>query len=182
MATSKKVINIPKYSGAPEDIPFDKLLRLLEEPTTERGSVARRRSGFERLRTALTVDAELARGLPNLGPTDKSRRRRGLKVQLPRPGLLCATWERPRERSRFFFRIAAWHPPTGKAAFPSRLKGALEGPHQSLIGLRLHQALLVAAAPIATRQPRRSARIGSRCAQVASNFCTSPGTASMFSG
>ncbi|KAL1431806.1 hypothetical protein MTO96_013905 [Rhipicephalus appendiculatus] len=114
-----------------------------QEPTTERGSVARRRSGFERLRTALTVDAELARGLPNLGPTDKSRRRRGLKVQLPRPGLLCATWERPREPGRFFFRIAARtaRRTPGKAAFPSRLKGAPEGRHQSLIGRRLHQRL-----------------------------------------
>ncbi|KAL3185081.1 hypothetical protein MRX96_030962 [Rhipicephalus microplus] len=76
----------------------------------------------------LTVDAELARGLPNLGPTDKSRRRRGLKVQLPRPGLLCATWERPRERSRFFFRIAAWHPPHRQGGFPLEVEGRSRGP------------------------------------------------------
>lgn len=89
----------------------------------------------------MTVDAEPARGHPNLGPTDKSRRRRGLKVQLPHPGLLCATWERPREPGRFFFRIAARtarHTP-GKAAFPLKLKGAPEGRHQSLIGRRLRQ-------------------------------------------
>lgn len=33
MATSKKVINIPKFSGAPEDVPFDKWLRLFDVKT-----------------------------------------------------------------------------------------------------------------------------------------------------
>lgn len=33
MATSKKVINIPKYSGASTDVPFDKWLRLFEVRT-----------------------------------------------------------------------------------------------------------------------------------------------------
>ncbi|XP_037564606.1 cytochrome P450 3A19-like [Dermacentor silvarum] len=33
MTTSKKAINIPKYSGAPEDVSFDKWLRLFEVKT-----------------------------------------------------------------------------------------------------------------------------------------------------